>query len=121
MGTVFASTARRARHSAPAGSRRRPPAPPGSRRRPPAPPGSRRRPAALAATWLGAAVALIAAAAPHALAQTGPTGAPEGITKEAAAPPDSPFASPDVVAARGAFQEGTSRANEDRWADALQA
>ena len=86
MGFVFASTPGRAGHAA------------GSRRRLP-----------LEAAWLGAAVALIAAAAPPALAQ------------EAAAPPDSADASPDVVEARASFQAGISLANEDRWADALQA
>src|SRR5271170_5619783 len=98
MGFVFGSTPNRAGHAAPAGSRRRLPS---------------------VATWLGAVVALIAASAPGALAQTVAPDPASAATTEAGALPDSPVASPDVVEARASFQAGISLANEDRWADAL--
>jgi hypothetical protein len=78
-------------------------------------------PSCLVATWVAATTVL---AAPPALAQTGPTTTGAATAGPAPAPPSAPAAdpaSPGVLEARAAFQEGIALARDEHWADALQA
>jgi hypothetical protein len=84
-------------------------------------PRARRWSPCVLATAVIAAIALIAGAARPALAQESPMAPPILATGQPAPDPAPPVASADVVEAREAFLDGIARANEDRWAEALDA